>query len=97
MFRVIKIKISKPKTQIKWQENWVFNVSTKFIEPSEVGDLEIFQYKIERLQEKFPDKILAGGYLEPRALYTTDKYGKSGNSGMSKTPKQPCIFLFWIS
>jgi murein DD-endopeptidase MepM/ murein hydrolase activator NlpD len=57
------------------------SVSTKFIEPSEVGDLEIFQYKIERLQEKFPDKILAGGYLEPRALYTTDKYGKSGNSG----------------
>ena len=57
------------------------SVSTKFIEPSEVRDLEIFQYKIERLQEKFPDKILAGGYLEPRALYTTDKYGKSGNSG----------------
>ncbi len=57
------------------------SVSTKFIEPSEVGDIEIFQYKIERLQEKFSDKILAGGYLEPRALYTTDKYEKSGNSG----------------
>ena len=57
------------------------SVSTKFIEPSEVGDLEIFQYKIERLQEKFSDKILAGGYLEPRALYTTDRYEKSGNSG----------------
>ena len=57
------------------------SVSTKFIESSEVGNLEIFQYKIERLQEKFPDKILAGGYLEPRAIYTTDEYGKSGNSG----------------
>tara|TARA_B100001250_G_scaffold141374_1_gene120956 strand:- start:9226 stop:12252 length:3027 start_codon:yes stop_codon:yes gene_type:complete len=57
------------------------SVSTKFIEPSEIGDLEVFQYKIEKLQEKFPDKILAGGYLEPRAIYTTDKYGKSGNSG----------------
>ena len=57
------------------------SVATKFIEPFEVGDLEIFQHKIERLQKKLPDKILAGGYLEPRAIYTTDKYGKKGNSG----------------
>ncbi|MED5269649.1 MAG: phosphotransferase, partial [Bacteroidota bacterium] len=36
------------------------SVATKFIEPFEVGDLEIFQHKIERLQKKLPDKILAG-------------------------------------
>ncbi len=77
------ISISKLFPSIKKNnlEKIDLSVATKFIEPSEVGDLEIFQYKIERLQKKFPDKILAGGYLEPRAIYTTDKYGKKGNSG----------------
>ena len=77
------ISISKLFPSIKKNklEKIDLSVSTKFIEPSELGDLEVFQYKIEKLQEKFPDKILAGGYLEPRAIYTTDKYGKSGNSG----------------
>ena len=77
------ISISKLFPSIKKNklEKIDLSVSTKFIEPSELGDIEVFQYKIEKLQEKFPDKILAGGYLEPRAIYTTDKYGKSGNSG----------------
>tara|TARA_B100001113_G_scaffold353714_1_gene359306 strand:- start:848 stop:3874 length:3027 start_codon:yes stop_codon:yes gene_type:complete len=77
------ISISKLFPSIKKNklEKIDLSISTKFIEPSEIGDLEVFQYKIEKLQEKFPDKILAGGYLEPRAIYTTDKYGKSGNSG----------------
>ena len=77
------ISISKlfPSIKKNKMEKIDLSVSTKFIEPSELGDLEVFQYKIEKLQEKFPDKILAGGYLEPRAIYTTDKYGKSGNSG----------------
>ena len=46
------------------QEKIDLSVSTKFIEPSELSDLEAFQYKIEKLQQKSPDKILAGGYLE---------------------------------
>ena len=77
------ISISKLFPSIKKNEleKIDLSVSTKFIEPREVGDLEVFQYKIQKYQEKFPDKILAGGYLEPRAIYTTDKYGKSGNSG----------------
>lgn len=77
------ISISKlfPSIRKNKLEKIDLSVSTKFIEPNELGNIEIFQYKIEKLQEKFPDKILAGGYLEPRAIYTTDKYGKRGNSG----------------
>lgn len=47
----------------------------------EFNDLEFFQFKINRLQKENPTKILAGGYLEPRALYTSDAYGKIGNKG----------------
>ena len=77
------ISVSKLFPSIKKNvlEKIDLSVSTKFIEPWELSDLEVFQYKIEKLQQKSPNKILAGGYLEPRAIYTTDKYGKSGNSG----------------
>lgn len=47
----------------------------------EAADLELFQYRLERLQREVPDKIIAGGYMEPRALYETDAYGRMGNSG----------------
>ena len=47
----------------------------------EAGDLDLFQYKIERLQREVPDKILAGGYMEPRALYGTEAYDRMGNNG----------------
>lgn len=47
----------------------------------EAGDLELFQFKIERFQKKVPDKILAGGYMEPRALYGTSAYDRMGNNG----------------
>ncbi len=47
----------------------------------EIADLELFQFKIERLQEKYPNQVLAGGYLEPRVIYTSDAYAKNGNSG----------------
>lgn len=47
----------------------------------EFNDLDVFQFKVEQLQKEHPNKILAGGYLEPRALYTTSAYDKFGNSG----------------
>ncbi len=47
----------------------------------EASDLGLFQFNIERLQATVPDYILAGGYLEPRALYTSEAYDRSGNSG----------------
>ncbi len=45
------------------------------------SDLELFQFHLERLQKEVPDKILAGGYLEPRALYTSEAYDRMGRHG----------------
>lgn len=47
----------------------------------EANDLDLFQYKIDRLQKKVPEKIIAGGYLEPRALYKSEAYDRMGNNG----------------
>jgi len=47
----------------------------------EAADLNLFQYKIERIQKEVPDQIIAGGYLEPRALYGTEAYDRMGNNG----------------
>ena len=58
------------------------SVSGSWIGDSEKAvDLDLFQYKIEHLQRKVPEKIIAGGYLEPRALYGTEAYDKMGNNG----------------
>jgi len=48
---------------------------------SELEDLEHFQYKLSRLQAREPDRIIAGGYLEPRSVYNSPAYDKTGNSG----------------
>jgi len=45
------------------------------------NDLDYFQYKLNTLQREHPSKILAGGYLEPRPIYTTSSYDKIGNNG----------------
>jgi 4-aminobutyrate aminotransferase-like enzyme/Ser/Thr protein kinase RdoA (MazF antagonist) len=47
----------------------------------EAADLDLFDYRIGRLQNKKPDKIIAGGYMEPRALYSTSAYDRLGNNG----------------
>jgi 4-aminobutyrate aminotransferase-like enzyme/Ser/Thr protein kinase RdoA (MazF antagonist) len=58
------------------------SVSSKWIgHQEEFNDLDLFQFKIDRLQKKNSNKIIAGGYLEARALYTSDAYDKIGNSG----------------
>ena len=48
---------------------------------NEIEDLELFQHKIEKLQKKYPDKIITGGYLEPRSIYSSNSYEKIGNYG----------------
>ncbi|WP_109098756.1 aminotransferase class III-fold pyridoxal phosphate-dependent enzyme [Aquimarina sp. AU58] len=58
------------------------SVSSKWVgHQQEFNDLDIFQFKVDRLQKENTDKIIAGGYLEPRALYTSTTYDKTGNSG----------------
>ncbi|AUC86289.1 peptidase M23 [Polaribacter sp. ALD11] len=58
------------------------SVSSKWIGHQEnFNNLDLFQFKIDQLQKEIPTKILAGGYLEPRALYTSSTYDKIGNYG----------------
>ena len=58
------------------------SVSSSWIgHQQEFNDLDFFQYKIDKLQAQHPKKIIAGGYLEPRPLYTSSEYDKIGNYG----------------
>ena len=55
--------------------------STRVGDREVADDLELFQFKLDRLQAEALDKIMAGGYLEPRALYNSEAYDRMGNSG----------------
>lgn len=58
------------------------SVSSKWTgHQEEANHLDLFQFKIEQLQKEHPEKIIAGGYLEPRSLYTSTAYDKIGNHG----------------
>lgn len=48
----------------------------------EFNNILLFQQKIDTLQTKHPDKIIAGGYLEPRKLYTDKNYERIGTNGI---------------
>lgn len=45
------------------------------------NNLDVFEFKINQLQKEHPNNIIAGGYLEPRPLYTANAYDKIGNYG----------------
>ena len=58
------------------------SVSSPFVgHQNDFNNLDLFQFKIEQLQKEVPTKILAGGYLEPRNLYTSTEYDTIGNYG----------------
>lgn len=58
------------------------SVSSKWLgHQQEFNNLDLLQFKIEQLQKEIPKKIIAGGYLEPRALYTSTAYDTVGNKG----------------
>ncbi len=58
------------------------SVSSKWIgHQVEFNDLDLFQFKINQLQKQSQNKIIAGGYLEPRPIYTSTEYDKIGNHG----------------
>ena len=60
--------------------NLDLSVSSKWLgHLSEFADFDLFEYKINKLQKKHPGKIIGGGYLEPRLVYTTAAYQKNGN------------------
>jgi len=45
-------------------------------------DLDLFENKIKYLQQQNLDKIISGGYLEPRQLYNTENYKRECNNGI---------------
>lgn len=55
--------------------------SLDVIENIDFDSLDFFEFKFNQLQKKHPDKLIAGGYLEPRSLYATSSYDKLGNYG----------------
>jgi 4-aminobutyrate aminotransferase-like enzyme/Ser/Thr protein kinase RdoA (MazF antagonist) len=48
---------------------------------SEYQNTAVFTAKINQLQAEHTDKIIAGGYLEPRPLYSTKAFETEGNNG----------------
>ena len=69
-----------PSRKAKDCINLDLSVSSKWLgHLQEFSDFQYFEFKIEKLQQEHPDKIIAGGYLEPRLVYNTDAYMKMGN------------------
>ena len=58
------------------------SVSSKWIgHQKDFNDLDYFQFKVNKLQKENPNKLIAGGYLEARSVYTSSEYDKVGNFG----------------
>lgn len=47
---------------------------------TEFNNPEFFSKQLNKIQEENPNKIIAGGYLEKRALYTSDIYNTQNSS-----------------
>lgn len=61
------------------------SVSSKWInQVDDFNNLSLLESKIKEFQKEVPHKIIAGGYLEHRSIYTTDSYTKAGNSGIKR-------------
>jgi 4-aminobutyrate aminotransferase-like enzyme/Ser/Thr protein kinase RdoA (MazF antagonist) len=85
-----------PKVKRNYVHAIDLSVSSRWIGHQNDGNnLKLFDYKISQLQSQYPDKIIAGGYLEPRSVYSTSAYEKIGNSG----PESRSVHLgidFWL-
>ena len=58
------------------------SVSSKWVgHMKDFSDLDYFQFRINQLQIQHQYKVIAGGYLEPRPIYTSSAYDKIGNKG----------------
>ena len=44
-----------------------------------LNDFDLFAFKINQIQKQHPSKLIAGGYLEPRPIYTSKSYEKQAN------------------
>ena len=59
-------------------------------------ELDIFENKISYLQKQNIDKIISGGYLEPRQLYNTENYKRDSNNGIENRTIHLGID-FWVN
>lgn len=67
-------KNTMEKLDLSVESTWVEHIQ-------EMNNLDYFQFKIAQLQKQQPNKVIAGGYLEARSLYTSNAYDKIGNYG----------------
>jgi 4-aminobutyrate aminotransferase-like enzyme/Ser/Thr protein kinase RdoA (MazF antagonist) len=78
-FKVTNLFPTSPSNSFKHID---LSVSSKWIgHLNDFSDLDYFQFKINQLQKQYPNKVIAGGYLEPRPIYTSSAYDKIGNNG----------------
>lgn len=78
LFSLKELFPSIAKTDIFHIDLSIKNTTVKTVE--EFNNLTNFQKKIEEIQFANPTKIIAGGYLEKRALYTSDMYNAKDSS-----------------
>ena len=94
--RTVSLKSFFPSLQKEKVYNLDLSVSSSWLgQSSEFNDLDWFDNEINKIQKKNHEKIISGGYLEPRSLYTDSSYEKIGNYGTESR----CIHLgidFWI-
>lgn len=69
--------------------------STWLGHPEVYSDPLVFEYRMRSMERDKPDSIAAGGYLEPRMIYTTAAYRRQGNNG----PESRTVHLgvdYWL-
>lgn len=79
-----EIKFSDVFPTIKKETIYPLDLSVESLwlgHSSEFNDLELFQFKIDQLQKRQQEKLIAGGYLEARLLYTSEDFSVIGNNG----------------
>lgn len=77
------IKDIFPETDKNGFYNIDLSVSSKWLgHENDYADPVRFQFKLDQLQAAHPDKMLAGGYLEPRYFYDTPAFYHQGNNGL---------------
>lgn len=62
----------------------------------EFNNLPFFEEKLQKLQAENPTKIIAGGYLEKRALYTSEMYVRKINETFDRRNTHLGVD-FWLS
>jgi len=78
-FKLIDLFPTAPSNAAKhidlsMSSKWIANLK-------DINDLDYFQFRINQMQGQYPNKVIAGGYLEPRSIYTSSAYDKTGNNG----------------